>query len=267
MVYATNRTIYNIRIQNALLFGLDYTPLPNTTLNEKFNILPRYPLTDLTPPTINLLTLGVGGTVLMSSNETTIRRSQHSSKDAALFNHLPLVIRRIDNDLDDVTRQKYRLRRIENINGIQYICYYAKRINKPEQYDNVYVIKDDNISVFDTKTSPDVLNPTPVGSLDFSTITPEYLLNKTELLIEFDSNEILELQNAMSIKYPGQDLQISELALCSSKDVTINGYTEAVWTEINYFVDVELDLNISMHTSDTVEFYIEVGGSEPLYSS
>ena len=37
-VYNSTRTIYNIKLQTTMMAGLPYTPLRNTTLNEKLDI-------------------------------------------------------------------------------------------------------------------------------------------------------------------------------------------------------------------------------------
>ena len=121
MIINSNRTIYGLKLQMDMLLGDRWTPMPNTTLNEKFNIGLNAPQPS-SYPTLKYMCLGVGGSSIIDS-QTGYRFSTHRAIDAGLFEHIPFIIRPIDQDLTLEERSKYRFRIQENINGNQYYCY------------------------------------------------------------------------------------------------------------------------------------------------
>jgi len=271
MVFNTTRTIYSLKLQTALLTGAEYETLPNTTLNEKFSILPNYVITG-TYPRLNCYVLGVGGNPIIENTAIDLKRGKHRATDGALFKHLPFIIRRTDDDISDELKQKYRLRKVENINGIDYIVYYAKVLDKIDFTNTIFQVNSDFgnnfIGPYDTTNDPTILNPTPLLDLDITKIKGSYVLNMCKVLFVLEDWEIEELKNSMSIMYPGETLtSISEIGLCSGIDIDYNGYKESVKTQINFFTDMNLDLQLldNLKVNNRVEFYLELGGMEPLY--
>lgn len=57
MTTSSQRTLFGIDLQLAQLYGEDYTCLPNTTLNEKFNILPEINVPPGQYPTLKYITI------------------------------------------------------------------------------------------------------------------------------------------------------------------------------------------------------------------
>ena len=102
-VYNSTRTIYNLKLQTCMMFGLPYHPLPNTTLNEKFNIYPYNEIDcnyeNQNYPRVNGIVIGIGGNEVVNSDILDLKLGKHSPVDAALFEHIPFVIRPIENDL------------------------------------------------------------------------------------------------------------------------------------------------------------------------
>jgi len=268
MVNNTIRTIYNVRLQTFMLCGLPYKPLPNTTLNEKFNILPYKTPTGY--PKLNLITIGIGGDPSLNTNVRELRRSQHTAKDGSLFKHLPFVVRELENDLTDEEKAKYRLRKIENINGKSYVCYYAKVIENFRYEDLIFrvnsIFEDNFIRVYRTENDPTILNPIPNTKTDIMDTNVDYVLNMCKVPVILDQDDMTELMNAKQIMYPDDNVNmISEIGLCTSEDYTdSNGNVEAISIELGFIVDVGIDLLATEQYENGVELYLEIGGMEPL---
>lgn len=268
MVFNTVRTIYTVRLQTFMLCNLPYKPLPNTTVNEKLDILSHIDPTGY--PKLNLITIGVGGDTTINNNIRELRRSWHSAKDGVLFKYLPFIIREADKDLTAEEKRKFRLRRIEIINNKEYACYYGLVIDS-FKYENLLFkvnssVEDNFIRVYRTENDPTILNPTPVTNTDLLNAKGEYALNmcKVPLIITLDLFN--ELRNSLKIKYPNDNVDmISEIGLCTSEDYQDeNGNIEAISVETAYFVDVGIDLQATESYQKDLELYLEIGGMEPL---
>ena len=169
MVRSTQHTMYMVDLEQHRSLGVNYKPLDNTTLNEKFNIfLTEKPKDATTYPTLGYYCLGIGGSVILEE-EPDYTFNEHSPLDGALFNHIPFCMREVTLDLDEVEKSKYRLRVVEEINGKEYACYYAKPINSIAVKQLLYGIRTliDNdggqtpiLSPLDLAAEP-VLNPIP----------------------------------------------------------------------------------------------------------
>jgi hypothetical protein len=271
MIFNTVRTIYNIKLQSANLMGKQYHPLPNTTLNEKFIIYPNYGI-DGKNPNLSLYTIGIGGSPIIDNTAINLKRGLHKPIDGSLFEHIPFVLREIGNDLDDDTRKKYRLRKNINVNGYDYIAYYAKVIDEVKYEDTIYKVnsrlENNFIGPYDTLSNPKILHPEPVSNLDLLNVKGDYILNECKIILRFTKEEVEELNNAISILYPDKDnIIISEIGLCSGINVGVPYGTESVWTQINYFVDSGIDTKVLYNNLSNKDFelMLDIGGMEPLY--
>ena len=270
MIFNTCRTIYGIKLQTALLTNSIYTPLPNTTLNEKFNIYPNHSLLGQYPK-LNLFVIGIGGNSIIENNVKDLKRAKHSAVDGALFKHVPFIIRELNNDISDTERAKYRLRVIQNFNGIDYICYYGKVIQTIEYHDMIFTTNTtediSTIGLFDTNSKPEILNPVNNNNLNLLSIPNNYILNMCKVFYSMDLDEIDEVKNAINIIYPDiENPIISEIGLCSSIDMLLDNYMEAIATQINFHIDVSLDLQAIYGNNKNINLVLELGGMEPLNS-
>src|SRR5574344_1159200 len=99
MVIASQRTVYNVALHLAMLFNKPYKILSNTTLNEKFEIEANNELADGVYPSLKYIGIGIGGSVLLD-NTDAYTYSEHSPVQGALFEHIPYVLRKPNNDID-----------------------------------------------------------------------------------------------------------------------------------------------------------------------
>jgi len=271
MVFNTMRTIYNLKLQTANLFGKKYKPLPNTTLNEKFGIYPNYDIDSEINPRLNLLTIGIGGQTVLDTSVTDLRKPRHSVKDGALFKHVPFIIRPVDNDLTDTERLKYRLRKLVTTPEQDYYFYYGRVIGDDLMYyDNIYKINSPvstfNTGKYDTGLDGSILNPSPVIGNMMDTDNLSYLLNMCKIKFYLNDEEIESIKTAINILYPGENVSnITEIGVCSSLDIDVEYGKEAIWVQLNYFYDVDMDLQILFNLyNKNSNFILEVGGMEPL---
>ena len=129
MVISSQRTLYNVDLHLSMLLGRDYMTKPNTTLNEKFDVLADVNVPEGMYPKLQYYCIGIGGDQL-SESVSGFPVSEHSPMDAALFEQIPFVIRPIQQDLTPTERANYRFRVIETIKNETYVCYYLKVIPK-----------------------------------------------------------------------------------------------------------------------------------------
>jgi len=264
MVLNTSRTIYGVMLQNAMMLGQPYHPLVNTTLNEKFDILPLYDGKGVYPR-INLLTIGVGGSSY-GLPEMNVKRSVHSPKDGALFQHIPFFVRKGNYQLSKSENERYRLVKQVIKDGVTYTVAYGLVLNNYIYENKIYMLNSitSNYTYTEYKTQYDrnILNPINNGYVDLvNADTGKYLVCTSSIMIDFNTNIISELMNAMDIFNNGKYV-VNEMGLAASIEIELdNGLLENVNTQITHFIDVNYDL--SAYKDDGININLDIGGSEP----
>lgn len=239
------RTVYGSAIQTAQYFGKSHTILPNTTLNEKFNILPStYPNADEIP-VVQYLTIGdKGHTGTMGANgRFKTRDVKHRRTDAACFNHIPFAIRPISSDLTVEERRKYRLRSVVTIDSQLYVAYYGRLLDYSNSAVNMQITDVVNSTTVPFIPTANELNPTIPESFE---ATNQRITTSMVVPIEFTANDVSELRNVARVLYGNEDEAIvSEFALCSGVDRVSTGqgggntqvtYTEVIGTQITLHI-------------------------------
>lgn len=272
------RTIYGSKLQTSLLLSLPFTIDKNSTLNEKFDIQSRVATPNNAIPTLGYFAIGNGGhrVVTGADNIPYTEPLTHRASDAALFNHIPFVLRETTNDLGIVERGRYALRRAETHNGRNYWAYYLKRLTIEDQ-----VIAEMHYTKITNGVSATVpfvptssnLNPEPpeIPNTGVNTSNGDYLSASAIVPIEFDSEDVEELINVAKVMYDNENLAlISEFALCTGVDKTVSGqaaggatfnYKEAVGVQIAMHVTAYYPVGF---TNEGFDFKLQVGKTEPL---
>jgi hypothetical protein len=272
MIFNSARTIYNVKLQTCKLLDLEYTPLINTTINESLNIYPNYVFKDKVLPKLNIATFGNGGSNIIDNNVLDLKRSKHGALDGILFNILPLMVKPYGTVLEEDEQNIYRLKTVESINNNTYDVYYGMVINNIDYDPRLYKISSNEISynseIIDTATNNDILKPIPkINTLDVDD-NYNYIINTCKIGILLDSAFMNNFVEAIAIKYPDEIIDtITEIGLCSSVDVDIDDKKEAIWTQVNYFVDLSLDIQLvdsRIKADGTVSLNLDIGGMEPL---
>ena len=255
-------TAYFMKTVQELMTGKQITIEKNTTLNEKFNILTdkmsvpvgQYPI-------ISYFGLGIGGT------GSPIKMGYHSTIDGAMFDQIPLVARRLDNDLTIQERAKYRFRVERLISGTTHVFYYLRKLDNNPDLINIKTITklgDSNNSLagmFDTN-DPTILNPVPTITDPNSTDKSRFYIVENNLSFSFTQEDKDEIINAYRLAFTATDIpNITELALFTGLDhVQNDGSTEAyvVRSAIHYATPYELHPFLSQE--GLTHRYIGIGG-------
>lgn len=273
MVRNSQRTIYNASLSLATLLGKEYTALPNTTLNEKFNILPTYQLPEGMYPTLKYIGIGIGGNSFIEGS-SKIQYSEHSPLDGACFEHVPFIMKKIDQDLTMEERLNYRFRIVENFEGEQYVCYYLKKISTIIFEDFFYNIKNTVLDTGETKPSlliadlstEKVLDPIPkIRSINYQTATEQnYILKLAKVVFNLSSLELNLLNEVFEIKKI-ENRMLTEIMLCTGVDVTMADTSiEAGMVQAAMHVGTSFNILKSVLNKEPLNFTIELGGSEPI---
>ena len=267
MTTSSQRTLYGVDLQLAQLYGENYTCLPNTTLNEKFGILPGINVPEGKYPILKYITIGNGGNLQIPDSENFIY-NEHSPMDAGLFNHIPFVIKTREDDLSEADRMKYRFRIEKTINGKLYVCYYLKVIPSnlyDQKFFKVTTINGENYLKTFKLNDPIFLSPKPRDRrLSYNDLDKtEFVTKLVRFKLEFSSEEVKELENVYKIL--GHEKKImTEIGLCTGIEYNINDTVEASCVQIAFHIGVNLDLTNSFRTEASITKYIELGGSEAL---
>lgn len=268
------RTVYGSSLQTALLLGLPVPIVANSTLNEKLNIQASTAIAVTDRPKMVYVAIGNGGHRTISGPQGITRPEpvQHRSTDAALYNQLPFVLRKLNNDLSAAERTKYALRRVEEHDGVSYFAYYLKRLDLSEttigmEY-NTVLNGVTTTNVF-TPTASN-LNPTPpdLTQTGVNVTTGDYVTAVAKTPFTMTETEAAEFLNVATIIYtdPGYAL-ISEMAICAGvdKSVAMEGggtFNEVVGCQVVSFVNTFFSIPFS---NAGVSVELEVGATEPLF--
>lgn len=271
------RTVYGADLQNTLYFKLPYTFKENTTLNEKFGVQAGVVPAVGVIPTVNYYAIGNGGhrNSTGADGQPFTSPIQHSAEDAALYKHLPFIVREVSNDLDVVTRQKYAMRKEILVNGLPYIAYYLKRLD----FTGVSTAMTHNTVVDGvTTTVPFVptganLNPVapaipPTGVV---TTNGDFLATSAILRLDFSATDVAELINVATTLFDNELYAvISEIALVSGVDRVVTAL-DSTGTQFNYneAIVAQIVTHITRHYSvgsanGGFDFALELGATEPL---
>lgn len=272
------RTAYAAYLQTVKYLGLSpFRVIPHTTLNEKFGIAPT-----LTPaagevPNVRYLVIGNMGHYTIKgpdgSDETANR--VHRSNDAALYNHIPFVLREPSNDIPADRRELYCLRTSETYGGKQYIAYYGRRINTTGVQPQLLELEVINGVVTATPYVPTVddLNPVPPVISNSGTVIGS---NKTVsasaiVKISLSAEEIRDITDAHRIRTGSiRSPIISEMGLCSGVDrrITAPGqafqYLEVIACQVNVFISTNHPIG---YNSSGLDITLDIGGVEPTLGS
>lgn len=270
------RTVYGAALQTALLFGLPYRPVPNSTLNEKFGVFANMDLPQGVIPHVRYFCIGNRGHRVISGADGIPYTSpvNHRASDAALFNHLPFILREVDNDLSIERRTQYGLRRREQINGVDYIAYYLKRLNVAAvamEMQHTTVV-DGNSTTRTFVPNNDNLNPSHPNLPNTGVITTDgnSLTTSAIVPIIISEQDVAELVNVARILYDNEQLAvISEIGLCSGVDRVVSAEGPTGQFNYNEALGVQIATHITGYypvgyTSKGFELQVEGGATEPM---
>ena len=247
-------TIYGASTQ--LHASLKLTPPPaeqHTTLNQKFNIFENESCNLNEIPEINILTIGRGGhTVGLDGNNVPIAFPvPHKATRAALHHHIPFRHALLSNDLDNVERNKYRLRVVSGSD----VFYYGLVIDKTIQpmVELVKINGQGTVSDFMPVSSDiDTLHTPTIPTMSGEMVSARVSINME--LTEEQGNHIIAAVNALD-GTSSTILSLSEVGICSSVTRSVADgaiiYDEGIHVQLNHVITTYIGIS-------------ENGGSTPL---
>ncbi len=270
------RTIYAAHLSTCKLLNKPFTLLPNSTLNQKFNVFPsEFPTINQYP---SLAYIGIGNkgaSYEMSTNGYILTTPiPKLPRFASLFNFIPFIIREENNDLPAAQRQLYRMRVPMTIDGTNYFAYYLRVLDLTTTTPSVELRNVNNGVITTTNFTPDIsdLNPTPpvISNPNLNNPNGDYLASSAIVNFNLDMQDIQEIMTACDIIYGDPRFAvINEIALCSGIDRVLPGqigsttvnYTESIATQVCAFISQYHAL-----TSNTtgVNITFDIGSVEPL---
>lgn len=270
------RTVYAASVQTNLLLKTPQAYPENTTLNEKFGINAGTLPSPTDTPSLNFYVIGNKGhqNVIGTEGIPKMEPVQHRATDAALYGHIPFVMRPLNNDLSQVDRAKYALRLEQVKDGTRYALYYARRLDKTNVSTQMQVKTVTNGVETTTPFVPNSsnLNPTPpaITSTGVNTTDGSYVSAVATLTLHISEAEAAELLNVAKVLYGDEAYAIvSEIGLGTSVDKVVNvnstagnfAMNEIIVAQIAAFSPALIPLNFNRTGADVV---LNVGATEPL---
>lgn len=267
------RTIYGSRLQAMLYAQLPFSVETNTTLNEKFEVLAGVTPASGKYPAARYYCIGNGGHALAigTGGIALAETLQHLATDAALFKHLPFVLRATNNDISNVLQQKYALRKTVTYGGVNYYAYYLCRIPTDSAVvaSTIQTVNGDTITSAGFVPQPGNMAPTPTV-LDTDTVnllSGQYANISATLPLVLTPTEVQEIINAATIIYGDPKYAIiSEIGYVHACDYPVtlpnsNTIQEAICAQIGAFIATN---HMLQYAASGIDGTLDVGTNDPL---
>lgn len=270
------RTVYGSNMQTSQYLGLPLVIKPFTTLNEKLNIYPELSLNAAEIPRVRYICAGLGGhkTTIGVDGIPLMDPIQHMPDHAALYKHIPFVLRLPSQDLTAVERQRFRLRRMEEHDGQMYVAYYARVLDLTQTIPQMEYRKVQNgiTTSLPFETSIANLNPTPpvINTNAMTSTDGDYVASTAKTVFKMDEWDTQEYLNVANILYQDQRYaMMSEFAICSGVDRSLMGdfngiqigYTEVVGCQVASFIN---EFHSLWSSNTGIDLEIDVGNGESM---
>jgi hypothetical protein len=297
------RTVYGATIQTVRALGMKHVVVEYTTINQAINeptIINKLPtpLTrgmeiydpyDFDKDSNNIFTqylvVGNGGHENINNPNDAVPYSipvPHKATDSGLFNLMPFILRKADDDLTVAERRKYALRRTVEVDGVLYAAYYARKIEFPRTTPEITITKIvDGESVVETFV-PTINNLRPVKYAQETEYKGAYATVSSFVQLVWDENDIQDAKDACRIMFGNERMAIiSELAICSAVEkpikqrypseagsaqtpinVPANTFFEAVACQVNVHITTYIPLS---YADQEYTLSLNLGATEPLF--
>ncbi len=264
MKFDVTNTMYADAIQSAHIAGVRYIPLENTTINEKLGIV--VPVDDELLPELGYYMIGLSYQDLLVNDDIELDLVRHSPKDALPFKPVPFICKPLVNDITVNERAGYALRTTFIDSGIEYVAYYAKKLNEKSEAP-LFIegdLEGDNINIGYFTPDGTELNPVPAVGMDINATRLDFVATTLQLKLRLTASDFILIQEGIDILYPTEvDPSIREVALVTGIPVTISGGIELASCQTAYFIkeDYIVDTGINMGES-VVNVNYEIGSLE-----
>lgn len=277
----TVRTVEAAVLTSAQMLGKSITQRPNTTLNQRFELFQNETPVDTDVFRLKYIGVGVGGHQMQvgtyPDNKLTFSVPvplPHTARHKSLYQHIPLVMRPLDDDLTPAERLQYRMRVLLEFNNVIYACYYLRVVDLSQTTPSIETrtTVDGVVTSVPYSATTDDLFPTPpkLGT-GVSTQTSSVSISVTSRFsLSLTAADMDELKNSAQIIYGDSNYAIiSEMCTVAGIDRVVNGtfaggtlpYTEVVSARVTHFLSTFFSANFN-NAGITTSF--DLGSVEPL---
>lgn len=248
----------------------------NSTLNEKLGINQAMDIASNDTMAVRYVGIGNGGHsfIVGANGRVKWEAVHHTPRHTALYNQLPFVLRAENNDIPADQRMRYRLRRIEEHNGIRYVAYYLRVLDVTTSEPSMEIRRVQDGVTTTTPYVPTIedLNPVPpvLVAGQAVTTTGEYIATSIKIPFVMSAEDVAEFVDATKIIF-GEDgyAVISEMCTVAGVDRVVNGdfmgqerqYTDTVRAQITSFISTAF---VAEFFTDGIKLTLDVGNVEPL---
>jgi hypothetical protein len=259
-MYETTKTIYHTHLELQRAMQEDFNPLPYSTLNEKFGVADEEAVPAGRYPAMEYIAIGRGGHRgrIASDGATLTDILQHDVTDAALFEHLPFVVRLISEDLTPAERAKYGMRTLVNLSQTY-----------PELKE--ITVLDGSVSDREYTPTPSQLtpNPLPLSNTQANLASGKHISVTSTLSVSLSATDIQEIMDAVLVLYDDVAYAtISEIATVTAHRTPINTtlggvnvtYDEAIAAQVANFIPANISLQF---TTNGIDSLFSLGHTSP----
>lgn len=282
--------------------GVPHLLLPFTTINEVLDSsqgVPNQPsiatvgkeLTDEYDPVgdtdairLRYLIIGNNGHQTIHAERVTAgipTEIEHSVKDFGLYNIIPFIARPYGDDLTPTERQRYRLRKVIEVDGTLYVMYFALILPPltASPTFSIYTVENgQTVGLQPFIPSNDELLPShPVGDISSNNT---HIAATIPFAVSLNEQETQEVASACNILFGSPELAlISEIATCTGVEKSVlqrypaTGPQEPQATPVGLYyeaVAVQVDTHITTiqkvsEASTGLYLGMQIGAPSPLY--
>lgn len=270
-------TISAAHLQTCKLMNKPFTVLPNSTLNQKFNLFPEETVGTNEYPSLGYLAIGNKGATyeIAPGGFLLTDPIPHLPHHASPYNMIPFVVRPADDDLTASERMKYRMRvPMTTTGGQNIVAYYLMPLDLTNTTPQVEIrnVNDGVITTAPFVHALSDLNPAHpvISNVDLNNPNGDYLVSTAKTVFTLDQGQISNIMEACNILYGDPRYAvINEVALVTGKDKVLQGifggiatnYTEVVVAQVAAFIAQSHVLTASTRE---VTIGLNVGSVEPL---
>lgn len=270
------RTIYSSLLSTAKLLNRPLSILPNSTLNQKFNLHANELPAINEYPVLGYIGIGNKGASYEVTSDSYVLTNPvpHLPRDASLYNFIPFVVRPINDDLSSTERMRYRLRVPVTVGTTTYVAYYLRTLNISDLIPSVELRNVNGETITTSAFTPTLsdLSPTPpvISNTNLNTPSGDYLASTARVTFALNQSDVNNIMDACALLYGDPRYAvINEIALCTGVDkvlqgtfgATISNYTDTIATQVAAFIYQYHALTVN---TTKVEIEFDIGGSEAL---
>lgn len=270
------RTIYSAHLSTCMILNKPFTVVPNSTLNQKFNLFAaQVPSTNEYP---KLGYIGIGNKGMsyesVAGNFILTTSIPHLARHAGNYNFIPFIVRPVSNDISAQERLKYRLRVPTTIGGQQYVVYYLRVLELSNVVPTIELRNVNEGIITNTPFVPDLSDLSPVHPVlsnpNLNNPNGDYLVSTAKITFLLNQADITNIMEACQILYGDPRYAvINEICLVTGLDKTQSGvfggttsnYTDVIAAQVTAFISQN---HVLTNSTSEIEIGLNVGSVEPL---